>query len=47
MTCIVAIAEDGIIHMGADSAASNSYAIRTRKDTKIFNGGDFIFWLTS
>lgn len=43
MTCIVAIAEDGIIHMGADSAASNSYAIRTRKDPKIFKVGEFIF----
>jgi len=48
MTCIVAIFEpNGSIHMGADSAASNSnHEIRTRKDPKIFKVGEFLFGFT-
>lgn len=48
MTCIVAIVEpNGAIHMGADSAASNSnHEIRTRKDPKIYKVGEFLFGFT-
>jgi len=48
MTCIVAIIHpDGSIHMGADSAASNSnHEIRTRKDPKIYKVGEFLFGFT-
>ena len=43
MTCVVAISENNIVYMGADSAGvDNDGGIRTRKDSKIFSKSSFI-----
>lgn len=47
MTAIVAIAQDGKVYMGGDSAGSNYRAITNRKDEKVFIKGKFIFGCTS
>lgn len=47
MTCIVAAIEDGRIVMGADSAGSDGYTIRSRKDPKIYEVGLFMFGFTT
>lgn len=47
MTCIVAVVEDGRVVMGADSAGSDLYTIRSRKDPKIHQVGPFLFGFTS
>ena len=48
MTCIVGmIDKNKNIFMGADSAGSNGYDIRTRMDKKVFINGDMIFGFTS
>lgn len=47
MTCICSIVEDGIVYMGADSAASNGYGVVTRKDPKLFKIGDMLIGYTS
>ena len=43
MTCIAAIAQNGIVYMAADSAASDEKTgwIMTRKDPKVFKVGQF------
>lgn len=43
MTAIVAVAENGKVYMGGDSAGSNSHMIQTRIDEKVFIKGKFIF----
>lgn len=47
MTAIVAVAEDGKVWMGGDSAGTGSLSIQTRADPKVFINGDFIFGYTS
>ena len=42
MTCVVAIIEDGKIHMGADSLGVGGYACSTRADEKLFYNGKFL-----
>jgi len=48
MTCIVGIAHEGAVYMGADSAGVGGYDIANRKDVKVFvNGGMVIGCTTS
>jgi len=47
MTCVIAIKQDGVVYMGADSAGSNLYNIRTRVDPKIYKVGPFMFGFTT
>ncbi len=47
MTCVIAIKEDGKVFMGADSAGSDLYTIRSRKDPKIYRVGDMLFGFTT
>lgn len=47
MTCVVAVVHDGRVLMGADSAGSGDYTIRSRKDPKIYEVGAFMFGFTS
>jgi len=46
MTCVVALKENGMVHMGADSAAVYGWNRYARKDTKVFIKGDFLFGFT-
>lgn len=46
MSCVVAIKEKGVVHMGADSAAVSGWNRYTRKDQKVFKKGDFLFGFT-
>lgn len=43
MTCVVAMIKKGTVYMGADSAASNGWETRIRKDKKVFKNGPMIF----
>lgn len=49
MTCIVGIARDGVVYLGADSLGgnTNTYKVEIRKDPKIFRNGDFIIGYTT
>jgi ATP-dependent protease HslVU (ClpYQ) peptidase subunit len=47
MTCIVAVAEDGIVWMGADSAGVSGLSLAVRRDPKIYRVGEFLFGFTS
>lgn len=47
MTCVIAIKENGIVYMGADSAGSDRQTIHTRLDPKIHKVGDFMFGFTT
>jgi ATP-dependent protease HslVU (ClpYQ) peptidase subunit len=47
MTCVVAIKHNGSVYMGADSAGSDLYTIRTRIDPKIHKVGAFMFGFTT
>jgi ATP-dependent protease HslVU (ClpYQ) peptidase subunit len=47
MTCVIAIKQDGVVYMGADSAGSDLYTIRTRSDPKIHKVGAFMFGFTT
>lgn len=47
MTCVIAIKEKGTVYMGADSAGSDLYTIRTRIDPKIHKVGSFMFGFTT
>lgn len=43
MTCIVGwVHQDGTVHMGADSAVSNSHYIGTKAESKIFRLGEIM-----
>lgn len=49
MTCIVAVADDGIVYMGADSASSawGYNYVHSRKDAKVFKLGEAVVGFTS
>lgn len=47
MTCVIAIKHAGRVYMGADSAGSDLYTIRTRSDPKIHQVGPFMFGFTT
>jgi ATP-dependent protease HslVU (ClpYQ) peptidase subunit len=47
MTCIVGIAYDGEVFMGADSAGVNGYDRMLRGDPKLYRNGEFIIGFTS
>jgi ATP-dependent protease HslVU (ClpYQ) peptidase subunit len=47
MTCIVGIAKDGVVTLGADSAGTAGYDRKIRKDRKVFTNGHLIFGFTS
>ena len=43
MTCIAAVAHEGNVWMGADSAGVAGLALAVRRDPKIYRVGDFLF----
>lgn len=47
MTCIVGIAKDGRVYVGADSCGSDGYSKHTHNRPKVFTVGDFIIGYTS
>ena len=47
MTCIVGLVDKKSVWIGGDSAGSNGYQIRIRKDTKVFQIGDFLIGYTT
>lgn len=47
MTCVIAIKDDGVVYMGADSAGGDLYTIRTRIDPKVHKVGEFMFGFTT
>jgi ATP-dependent protease HslVU (ClpYQ) peptidase subunit len=47
MTCIVGLAQDGKVYVGADSASSNGWMTRATKLPKVFKVGAFIIGYTS
>ena len=47
MTCIVAVAEDGVVYMGGDSAGVAGLNITIRDDPKVFKTHGFIMGFTS
>ncbi len=47
MTCIVGIAHEGKVILGADSAGVGGLDKRIRRDRKVFKNGDLIFGFTS
>lgn len=47
MTCIVGIVENGIVYIGADSAASGTNSIVVRSDEKVFFNRDFLIGFTT
>lgn len=47
MTCIVGLAENGIVYIGGDSAAVAGYNIFTTQLRKVFKIGNFIIGYTS
>lgn len=47
MTCVIGIARDGKIVMGADSAGVGTLDLRIRKDPKVFKNGDFLIGFTT
>lgn len=47
MTCVIVIKEGGTVYMGADSAGSDLYTIRTRIDPKVHKVGPFMFGFTT
>ncbi len=47
MTIIAAIAENGRVWMGADSAGVSGYSLTVRRDPKIYQVGELLFGFTS
>lgn len=47
MTCIVGIAKDGKVYMGADSLAGSTYSYSQAGGNKIFKNGPFIIGCTT
>lgn len=47
MTCIVGIAVDGKVFMGADSAGVGGWDIANRKDVKVFRNEDLVIGCTT
>lgn len=46
MTCIVGIAEKGIVTLGGDSAGVSGWDVSIRKDSKVFKTGEFVIGFT-
>lgn len=46
MTCIVGLAEEGKVYIGADSASAAGWTVRQTKLPKVFRNGDFIIGYT-
>lgn len=47
MTCIVGLAHNGRVWIGADSAGVSGYHLRVRADQKVFENGPYLFGFTS
>ena len=47
MTCIVGLAHDGKVLIGADSAGVGGLDIQNRRDVKVFINGDFVMGCTT
>ena len=47
MTCIVGLAEGGVVYIGGDSAGVTGYDIASRADEKVFTNGDLLMGFTS
>jgi hypothetical protein len=48
VTCIVGVVQDGVVHIGGDSAGVDErYALTVRADCKVFRNGPFIMGFTS
>ena len=47
MTCIVGLAHEGKVTIGADSAGVGGLDIANRKDVKVFTNGDFVIGCTT
>lgn len=47
MTCIAAVAHDGKVYMGGDSAGVGGYDLTVRADAKVFRNGPFVFGFTT
>lgn len=43
MTCVVGIAHDGKVYIGADSAGTGGWQQRIRSDLKVFTNGSMVF----
>lgn len=43
MTCIVGLAEQGVVYLGGDSAAVSSYSKTIQHDPKVFKKGQMLF----
>lgn len=47
MSCIVALRDQGVIYMGADSAGSDGWTLLARRDPKIFRVGSMLIGFTT
>lgn len=47
MTCIVGVAENGIVTIGGDSAGVSGWNVTIRADEKVFANGEFVMGFTS
>lgn len=47
MTCIAAVAHEGKVYMGGDSAGVGGWDLTVRADAKVFRNGPFVFGFTS
>lgn len=47
MTCIAAVAHDGKVYMGGDSAGVGGYDLTVRADVKVFRKGPYVMGFTS
>lgn len=47
MTCIVGIAQDGVVTIGGDSAGVGGYSLSIRADSKVFRTGNYIMGFTT
>jgi hypothetical protein len=47
MTAIVGIADNGVVHIGGDSAGVSGYVTHPRADAKVFTSGTYAFGFTT
>ena len=47
MTCIVGLAENGVVYMGGDSCAGNDWMVDSVKNRKVFKTGEFLIGLAT
>ncbi len=47
MTCIVGLIEEGIVHVGADSAGVGGYQLAIRADEKVFKNAETVMGFTT